>query len=37
METTKPESWNTPSQPKQENKKVLAGLMGILFWIFRDS
>ncbi|MFC0779570.1 TM2 domain-containing protein [Flavobacterium sp. TR2] len=31
METTKPESWNTPSQPKQENKKVLAGLMGILF------
>ncbi|MBO9582815.1 MAG: TM2 domain-containing protein [Flavobacterium sp.] len=31
METTKPESWNTPSQPRQENKKVLAGLMGILF------
>ncbi|AWK03461.1 TM2 domain-containing protein [Flavobacterium crocinum] len=31
METTKPESWNTPSQPRQENKKVLAGIMGILF------
>jgi len=31
METTKPESWNTPSQPREENKKVLAGLMGILF------
>nr|WP_294788456.1 TM2 domain-containing protein [uncultured Flavobacterium sp.] len=31
METTKPENWNTPSQPRQENKKVLAGIMGILF------
>ncbi|MDP5198237.1 MULTISPECIES: TM2 domain-containing protein [Flavobacterium] len=31
METTKPESWNTPSQPRQENKKVLAGIMGIIF------
>ncbi|MFD2941190.1 TM2 domain-containing protein [Flavobacterium notoginsengisoli] len=31
METTKPESWNTPSQPRQENKKVLAGIMGIVF------
>ena len=31
METTKSESWNTPSQPREENKKVLAGIMGILF------
>ncbi|WP_281231438.1 TM2 domain-containing protein [Flavobacterium gelatinilyticum] len=31
METTKQESWNTPSQPSQENKKVLAGVLGILF------
>ena len=31
METTKPESWNTSSQPRQENKKVLAGIMGIIF------
>ncbi|MNK57944.1 TM2 domain protein [compost metagenome] len=31
MEATKPESWNTPSQPRQENKKVLAGIMGIIF------
>lgn len=32
METTKPtENWNNPAQPRQENKKVLAGVMGILF------
>jgi TM2 domain-containing membrane protein YozV len=32
METTKPtEDWNNLQQPKQENKKVLAGIMGILF------
>ena len=32
METTKPtENWNNLQQPKQENKKVLAGIMGILF------
>ena len=32
METTKPtEDWNNALQPKQENKKVLAGIMGILF------
>lgn len=31
MENTKQESWNTPSQSRQENKKVLAGIMGILF------
>lgn len=30
METTKPESWNTPSGPKPENKKVVAGVLGIL-------
>ncbi|QSW91492.1 MULTISPECIES: TM2 domain-containing protein [Flavobacterium] len=30
METTKPESWNTPSQPTQENKKVVAGILGIV-------
>lgn len=30
METTKPESWNTPSQPRQENKKVVAGVLAIL-------
>jgi len=32
METTKTnEVWNNPNQPQQENKKVLAGVMGILF------
>ncbi|MEO8233909.1 MAG: TM2 domain-containing protein [Flavobacterium sp.] len=32
METTKPtENWNNGTQPTQENKKVLAGIMGILF------
>ena len=31
METTKPEAWNTTSAPRQENKKVLAGIMGLLF------
>jgi TM2 domain-containing membrane protein YozV len=32
METTKStEDWNNSQQPKQENKKVLAGIMGILF------
>ena len=36
METTKPtENWNNsqpqPQQPQQENKKVLAGIKGILF------
>lgn len=30
MENTKPESWNTPSAPRQENKKVAAGILGIL-------
>ncbi len=35
METNKPtETWNNPAQPKQENKKVLAGVMGILFGSF---
>lgn len=32
MEVTKPnEDWNRPQPPQQENKKVLAGIMGILF------
>lgn len=32
METSKSrEDWNQPTQPQQENKKVLAGVMGILF------
>lgn len=30
MENTKPEAWNTPSEPRQENKKVVAGVLGIL-------
>ncbi|MNL00854.1 TM2 domain protein [compost metagenome] len=30
MENTKPEAWNTPSTPTQENKKVVAGVLGIL-------
>lgn len=30
METTKPEAWNTPSQTKQENKRVIAGIFAIL-------
>lgn len=34
METTKPESWNTPSQPRQENKKVVAGVLAILLGAF---
>lgn len=32
METSKPiEDWNRPQPPRQDNKKVLAGIMGILF------
>lgn len=32
MEVTKPrEDWNQPLPPPQDNKKVLAGVMGILF------
>jgi TM2 domain-containing membrane protein YozV len=31
MEETKPESWNTPPTVRQENKKVLAGVLGIIF------
>ena len=32
METSKPnEDWNNPARPQQENKKILAGVMGILF------
>ena len=29
--TNQSEDWNKPTQPQQENKKVLAGVMGILF------
>lgn len=31
METTKPEAWNTPAAPRQENKKVLAGVLALVF------
>jgi len=32
METNKPiEDWNKPQEPRQDNKKVLAGIMGIIF------
>ncbi len=31
METTKHEQWNNPQPIRQENKKVLAGVLGILF------
>jgi len=32
--TNQSEDWNKPTQPQQENKKVLAGIMGIIFgWI----
>jgi TM2 domain-containing membrane protein YozV len=30
MENTKPEAWNEPSTPRQENKKVVAGVLAIL-------
>ncbi len=31
METTRPvEEWNQPSQPQQENKKVVAGVLALL-------
>lgn len=30
METSKHEAWNTPSRPREENKKVAAGILGIL-------
>ena len=31
MENTRPEAWNTPIEPPQENKKVIAGILAILF------
>ena len=31
MEETKAESWNTPAPIRQENKKILAGVLGIIF------
>lgn len=31
MENTKPEAWNTPSTPREENKKVLAGVLALVF------
>ena len=30
MENTKPESWNTPLKPKEENKRVLAGIFALI-------
>jgi TM2 domain-containing membrane protein YozV len=30
MENTKPEAWNTPSAPREENKKVVSGIFAIL-------
>ncbi len=30
MENTKQEAWNTPSTPREENKKVVAGIFAIL-------
>ena len=31
METTRPtEDWNQPTHPQQENKKIVAGICGIL-------
>lgn len=30
METTKSENWNNPPQGKQENKKIIAGVLAIL-------
>ncbi len=30
MENTKPEEWNTPQNARPENKKVVAGVLGIL-------
>lgn len=29
MENTKTEAWNNPSAPRQENKKVIAGIFAI--------
>lgn len=34
METTKPEHWNNPPVRKEENKKVVAGVLGILIGAF---
>jgi len=30
METTKPEEWNNPPVRREENKKVVAGVLGIV-------
>ncbi|KAF2335506.1 TM2 domain-containing protein [Flavobacterium daemonense] len=30
MENTKYEAWNTPSRPREENKKISAGILAIL-------
>ena len=30
MENTKPESWNTPLKPSEENKRVLAGIFALI-------
>lgn len=34
METTKPEEWNNPPVRREENKKVVAGVLGILIGAF---
>ena len=34
METTKPEAWNTPIKPKEENKRVLAGIFALVLGTF---
>ncbi len=31
MEETRQEAWNTPTQIPQENKKILAGVLALLF------
>lgn len=33
MENTKPEAWNEPSTPRQENKKVVSGIFAILLGV----
>ncbi|OXG05497.1 TM2 domain-containing membrane protein YozV [Flavobacterium araucananum] len=31
MENSKPETWNTPPSVQPENKKIIAGVLGIIF------
>lgn len=30
METSRHEAWNTPSRPREENKKIVSGIFAIL-------